>query len=205
MCGAELRAAAEPCYHQTLHSLRGQDLPHEVRDLSSTRVIPYPLQIDVMPSWQEIVTGAFVCGVLAIVSAGAVDIAYDTWSGWAFDARRNQSEGQLVSMPAPVASAWLQRASGGASVHGQIEQALLRGLDAIAHTSHGYRSRTSQWVPLADVIHHARQELPSAEEVVMHARLVAFEHEDVLEQLAAIHPRLVEALVELAHAQPIHD
>lgn len=188
-----------------LHGLRGQDLPRAIHGLSSTHVIPYPLQTEVMPSWEEIVTGAFVCGVLAIASAGLVEIAYDTWAGWAFDAgNRGGHAGRLVPMPAPPACAWLRFAERGPAVDGRIEQALLHGLAAISDRFNGYRSKSAQWVPLADVIHHARAELPSAEDVVVHARLVGFEHENLIEQLAAIHPRLVEALVRLAHAEPVH-
>lgn len=202
VCGAELRTASAPCYHQTLHGLRGQDLPPELRGLSSTHVIPYPAQIEVMPSWEEIVTGAFVCGVLALATSGAVEIAYDTWVGWSFDARR--SPGRLVAMPVPPASAWLRRAEAqGASPRGRIEQALLQGLEAlVSEHAQGYRNKARPWLPLADVIEHARAQLPSAEEVVMHARLVGFEHEDLIEQLETLHPRLVEALVRLAHAEP---
>lgn len=180
------------------HIDRGE-LPDEVRHLSSTHCVPYPLEIETAPTLWEIVTGSFVCAVMGLFARGALDLSLLHEVGW-----ERRGTFVLATQAYEGAEPWVRRTSvgrDGALSHQQIEQALLASLRE-PRGEHAYRSRPDLWLSLDDVLAHATG-LPDHEQVLATAEIVDFDRETLLEEIERTHVPLVRGLASLAVRLPV--
>lgn len=184
---------------RVLTAIERGELPDEVRQLSSTHCVPYPLEIETAPTLWEIVTGSFVCAVMGLFARGALDLSLSHDVGW-----ERRGSFVLGTQAYEGAEPWVRRTSvgrDGALPHQRLERALLDSLRE-PRGEHAYRSRPDVWVSLDDLLAHAPG-LPDHEQVLSAAEIVDFDRETLLEEIERTHQPLVRGLAPLAGRLPV--